>query len=75
MSKNIRTSRELFFRLLGIRVDAVQIPDVIELMERWMYEHRRRLTVPLVTRVGAAFDFIAGTVKQSPAWMQENGLG
>ena len=24
--------------------------------------------------VGAAFDFIAGTAKQAPAWMQENGL-
>jgi N-acetylglucosaminyldiphosphoundecaprenol N-acetyl-beta-D-mannosaminyltransferase len=24
--------------------------------------------------VGAAFDFHAGTVKQAPAWMQNNGL-
>jgi len=23
---------------------------------------------------GAAFDFLAGTAKQAPAWMQENGL-
>jgi N-acetylglucosaminyldiphosphoundecaprenol N-acetyl-beta-D-mannosaminyltransferase len=42
--------------------------------ERWMYEHRPRLTVPLIAGVGAAFDFISGTVKQAPAWMQENGL-
>jgi len=24
--------------------------------------------------VGAAFDFIAGTVRQAPPWMRENGL-
>ena len=24
--------------------------------------------------VGAAFDFLAGTVKQAPAWMQRSGL-
>jgi N-acetylglucosaminyldiphosphoundecaprenol N-acetyl-beta-D-mannosaminyltransferase len=42
--------------------------------ERWMYEHRRRLSVPVLAGVGAAFDFIAGAVKQAPHWMQENGL-
>jgi len=42
--------------------------------ERWMYEHRERLGVPVMAGVGAAFDFLAGTVKQAPAWMQENGL-
>ena len=32
-----------------------------------MYEHRPRLAVPLMAGVGAAFDFIAGSVKQAPA--------
>jgi N-acetylglucosaminyldiphosphoundecaprenol N-acetyl-beta-D-mannosaminyltransferase len=39
-----------------------------------MYEHRPRLSVPLLAGVGAAFDFIAGTAKQAPAWVQEIGL-
>jgi len=30
--------------------------------------------VPLMAGVGAAFDFITGTMRQAPAWMQENGL-
>jgi N-acetylglucosaminyldiphosphoundecaprenol N-acetyl-beta-D-mannosaminyltransferase len=42
--------------------------------ERWMYEHRPRLAVPVMVGVGAAFDFLTGTVRQAPAWMQENGL-
>jgi N-acetylglucosaminyldiphosphoundecaprenol N-acetyl-beta-D-mannosaminyltransferase len=30
--------------------------------------------VPLMTGVGEAFDFITGTAKQAPTWVQENGL-
>jgi len=55
-------------------------PDVVWVglstpkQERWMFEHRPRLTVPLMAGVGAAFDFVAGTAKQAPAWVQESGL-
>jgi N-acetylglucosaminyldiphosphoundecaprenol N-acetyl-beta-D-mannosaminyltransferase len=42
--------------------------------ERWMYRHRSRLAVPVMAGVGAAFNFLTGTVKQAPAWMRENGL-
>jgi len=42
--------------------------------ERWMYEFSSRLGVPVMAGVGAAFDFFAGTVKQAPPWMRENGL-
>jgi N-acetylglucosaminyldiphosphoundecaprenol N-acetyl-beta-D-mannosaminyltransferase len=55
-------------------------PDIIWVglstpkQERWMYEHRSRLDVPMMAGVGAAFDFIAGTAKQAPEWMRENGL-
>ncbi|MGH7787074.1 MAG: WecB/TagA/CpsF family glycosyltransferase [Candidatus Binatia bacterium] len=42
--------------------------------ERWMAEHRDRLTVPVVVGVGAAFDFLAGVTPWAPPWMRENGL-
>jgi N-acetylglucosaminyldiphosphoundecaprenol N-acetyl-beta-D-mannosaminyltransferase len=42
--------------------------------ERWMFEHRPLLNVPVLAGVGAAFDFLAGTAKQAPPWVQENGL-
>ena len=37
--------------------------------EQWMYAHRDRVC-GLMIGVGAAFDFIAGTVKRAPMWMQ-----
>lgn len=42
--------------------------------ERWMYDHRSRLQVPVVVGVGAAFDFNTGRSQQAPVWMREHGL-
>jgi N-acetylglucosaminyldiphosphoundecaprenol N-acetyl-beta-D-mannosaminyltransferase len=42
--------------------------------ERWMYEHRDKLNVPLMLGVGAAFDLNTGRLQQAPSWMRENGL-
>ncbi|OGX26882.1 MAG: hypothetical protein A3D10_05630 [Omnitrophica WOR_2 bacterium RIFCSPHIGHO2_02_FULL_48_11] len=40
----------------------------------WMQQHRALLNVPIMVGVGAAFDFLAGTKKQAPRWMQQSGL-
>ena len=42
--------------------------------ERWMYEHKGRVNIPVMVGVGAAFDFLAGTKPQAPRWMRESGL-
>jgi N-acetylglucosaminyldiphosphoundecaprenol N-acetyl-beta-D-mannosaminyltransferase len=61
------------------RIEAAA-PDIVWVglstpkQERWMHEHRSRLSVPVAAGVGAAFDFIAGTASQAPRWMQESGL-
>jgi N-acetylglucosaminyldiphosphoundecaprenol N-acetyl-beta-D-mannosaminyltransferase len=41
--------------------------------EVWAYEFRDRLKVPILA-VGAAFPFLAGTLRQAPQWMQDRGL-
>ncbi|RME56144.1 glycosyltransferase [Candidatus Parcubacteria bacterium] len=41
--------------------------------EYWMYAYSPYLSAQLVG-VGAAFDFIAGTLKRAPLWMQKSGL-
>ena len=41
--------------------------------EVWVYEYHELLYMPAIA-VGAAFDFIAETVPQAPAWMQKRGL-
>lgn len=41
--------------------------------ERWMAEHKDKLSCVMLG-VGAAFDFIAGSKKHAPRWMQNIGL-
>jgi N-acetylglucosaminyldiphosphoundecaprenol N-acetyl-beta-D-mannosaminyltransferase len=42
--------------------------------EYWMAEHRGRLKAPVLVGVGAAFDFLSGSKRQAPRWMQRSGL-
>ena len=42
--------------------------------EKWMYEHRYCLPVPLMLGVGAAFDMNSGASRRAPMWMRESGL-
>jgi N-acetylglucosaminyldiphosphoundecaprenol N-acetyl-beta-D-mannosaminyltransferase len=41
--------------------------------EVWAYEFYERLSMPIIA-VGAAFPFLAGTLRQAPQWMQDRGL-
>jgi N-acetylglucosaminyldiphosphoundecaprenol N-acetyl-beta-D-mannosaminyltransferase len=42
--------------------------------EYWMARHLGRIEAPVIVGVGAAFDFLAGTKRQAPPWMQRSGL-
>lgn len=42
--------------------------------ERWMAAHLDSLNAPILIGVGAAFDFLSGTKKQAPKWIQRSGL-
>ena len=40
----------------------------------WNYRHHKETGVPVHIGVGASLDFVAGTIKRAPAWMQKSGL-
>lgn len=42
--------------------------------EKWVYQNRKRLNVPLICCIGAAFDFYAGTVKRPGRFWISMGL-
>ena len=42
--------------------------------ERWIYHHKDELHVPVSIGIGVTFEFMAGTVKRAPEWMQSSGL-
>ena len=41
--------------------------------ERWVDAHKGEIAAPMLA-VGAAFDYLAGTLRSPPAWMQGHGL-
>ncbi|MED3823620.1 WecB/TagA/CpsF family glycosyltransferase [Priestia flexa] len=42
--------------------------------EMFIYNHLNTLKVPISLQIGASIDFIAGTVKRAPIWMQKASL-
>lgn len=42
--------------------------------ERFIYQNRKELNVPLSLGLGASLDFEAGNVKRAPKWMSDAGL-
>jgi N-acetylglucosaminyldiphosphoundecaprenol N-acetyl-beta-D-mannosaminyltransferase len=66
--------REVVRTIEGARADIVWVGLSTPKQERWMFEHRERLSVPVLVGVGAAFDFHTERVSRAPEWMRENGL-
>ena len=70
----VEEDRQIVELIEQARPDIVWVGLSTPKQERWMFEHRGRLNVPVVVGVGAAFDFHTGRVQQAPLWMRENGL-
>jgi N-acetylglucosaminyldiphosphoundecaprenol N-acetyl-beta-D-mannosaminyltransferase len=58
----------------GARPDVLWVALGLPKQERWIFQHRHRLNVPLVLGVGAALKFLAGTVKRAPDAVGHLGL-
>jgi N-acetylglucosaminyldiphosphoundecaprenol N-acetyl-beta-D-mannosaminyltransferase len=65
---------ELVQRINGDRPDMLWVGTGVPRQEKWMARMRERLDVPVMSAVGAAFDFHAGRISQAPTWMQDRGL-
>ncbi|MEK4607260.1 WecB/TagA/CpsF family glycosyltransferase [Geobacillus sp. FSL W8-1251] len=71
---------ELLSRIQGINIIKEFNPDILLVSigspkgELFIYQNLEKLKVPLSIQVGASIDFIAGTVKRAPLWMQKYGL-
>jgi N-acetylglucosaminyldiphosphoundecaprenol N-acetyl-beta-D-mannosaminyltransferase len=65
---------EVIARIHAAEPDLLWVGLSTPKQERWMYEHRHSLRVPVVIGVGAAFDLNSGRIRQAPKWMREHGL-
>jgi N-acetylglucosaminyldiphosphoundecaprenol N-acetyl-beta-D-mannosaminyltransferase len=58
----------------GSRADVVWVSLGAPRQELWMHRNRPYLDAPLLSGVGAAFDFLSGNKPQAPRWLRRSGL-
>jgi N-acetylglucosaminyldiphosphoundecaprenol N-acetyl-beta-D-mannosaminyltransferase len=66
--------REIIERVNDARPDVLLIAFGNPKQEVWFNRNRSRLRVPVSIGVGGTFEFIAGSVRRAPVWMQRTGL-
>lgn len=66
--------KEILTLIESSRPDVLWVGLSTPKQERWMYEHRDKLSVPVMVGVGAAFDFTIGRIKRAPPWIGQHGL-
>jgi N-acetylglucosaminyldiphosphoundecaprenol N-acetyl-beta-D-mannosaminyltransferase len=64
---------EIKRRIVEAKPDLLFVSFGCPKQEKWIAMHYRSLGVPVCAGVGATIDFLAGTVKRAPVWMQRSG--
>ena len=42
--------------------------------QAWIQHNRERITVPVISHLGAVVNFVAGKLSRAPTWIQRNGM-
>lgn len=61
-------------RILPAQPDILLVAYGAPKQDKWIARNMERLQIPVCIGVGGSFDFIAGTAKRAPAWLQYLGL-
>lgn len=74
--KNLSEKEEnkIIERINNSNADVLWVALGLPKQEKWIYRNREKLKVPVVIGVGAAFKFLAGSVKRAPAWVGKIGF-
>lgn len=70
----ISEKQDIIDRINNIKPDILWVGLGMPKQEFWMGEFYKKLDVPVMIGVGAAFDFLSGSKKRAPKWMQKIGL-
>jgi len=64
---------DILRRIHEARPDILLVAFGCPKQEKWINMHYRKAGVPFSVGVGATIDFLAGTFKRAPGWMQKTG--
>jgi len=65
---------EIIQSILSLKPDILAVSLGSPKGEKFIYQHREKLNVPVSMSIGATIDFEAGNVKRAPLWMSKCGL-
>jgi len=65
---------EIIQKINQAKPDVLWVALGLPKQEKWIFEHREKLKVPVAIGVGAAFKFLSGKVKRAPKWIGIMGL-
>jgi N-acetylglucosaminyldiphosphoundecaprenol N-acetyl-beta-D-mannosaminyltransferase len=71
---NERLLREVANKIREARPHFLFVGLGARMQENWMYQHGRKLGVPVSVGVGGSFDVVSGLLPRAPRWMQNWGL-
>ena len=66
--------REIVDRINQANADILWVGLGLPKQEQWIAAHREQINTPWMIGVGAAFDFLAGTIKRAPRFYRKMGL-
>jgi N-acetylglucosaminyldiphosphoundecaprenol N-acetyl-beta-D-mannosaminyltransferase len=66
--------REILRQIQDSNPDILLVAFGCPKQEKWLNMHYRDAGAPVAIGVGATIDFLAGTMKRAPLWMQKTGL-
>ena len=67
-------NKEMVKQINKAKPDVLWVGMTAPKQEKWIYQNKDKLDVPVMGAIGAVFDFYAGTVKRSPEWACRMGL-
>jgi N-acetylglucosaminyldiphosphoundecaprenol N-acetyl-beta-D-mannosaminyltransferase len=73
-SPALEENEAILERIVAARPDMLLVAYGAPKQDKWIARNLDRLPVPVCIGVGGSFDFIAGTARRAPLWMQRRGL-
>lgn len=72
--KNTEECNKIISMIKNAKPDILFVGVGAPKQEKWIYKYKDQYNVPVSIGIGTSFDFVAGTIKRAPVWMQKCGL-
>jgi N-acetylglucosaminyldiphosphoundecaprenol N-acetyl-beta-D-mannosaminyltransferase len=66
--------RKIIEKINQAKPDVLWVGLGLPKQEKWIFEHKEKLDIPVVIGVGAGFKFLSGKVRRVPSWLGNFGL-